>query len=209
MHQVLSYETAVRANSSREFREYVSKRTCASLVLTIAFFMLITGECQVIKSMTSNRILAANESPLCVCPDSAGYMLGNFVVERKYHIRQTMTKSVIKDVDGERSVRLDSEEYASLQELQTYQKYKGQLLVAAQVLDKLQQQDESERYLATSLNTEIFNKYISCTQDIPPNTNIAASQFIEQLVDNTVARQRHCMRIIQVVIDNHLANSQL
>jgi len=44
MHQVLSYETAVRANSSREFREYVSKRTCASLVLTIAFFMLISGE---------------------------------------------------------------------------------------------------------------------------------------------------------------------
>ncbi|KAH8342096.1 uncharacterized protein [Drosophila kikkawai] len=179
MHQVLSYETAVRANSSREFREYVSKRTCASLVLTIAFFMLITG-----------------------------YLLGNFVAERKYHIRQ-MTKSVIKDVDGERSVKLNSEEYVSLQELQTYQKTKGQLLVSAQVLDKLQQQDESERYLATSLNTEIFNKYISCTQDIPPNTNIAASQFIEQLVDNTVARQRHCMRIIQVVIDNHLANSQL
>ncbi|XP_017076181.2 uncharacterized protein LOC108111299 [Drosophila eugracilis] len=179
MHQVLSYETAVRANSSREFREYVSKRTCASLVLTIAFFMLITG-----------------------------YLLGNFVAERKYHIRQ-MTKGIVKDMDGERSVKLNSAEYASLQELQTYQKAKGQLLVSAQVLDKLQQQDESERYLATSLNTEIFNKYISCTQDIPPNTNIAASQFTEQLIDNTVARQRHCMRIIQVVIDNHLANSQL
>ncbi|XP_017131335.1 uncharacterized protein LOC108148698 [Drosophila elegans] len=179
MHQVLSYETAVRANSSREFREYVSKRTCASLVLTIAFFMLITG-----------------------------YLLGNFVSERKYHIRQ-MTKGVVKGAEDDRSVRLNSAEYASLQELQTYQKAKGQLLKSAQVLDKLQQQDESERYLATSLNTEIFNKYISCTQDIPPNTNIAASQFTEQLIDNTAARQRHCMRIIQVVIDNHLANSQL
>ncbi|XP_039232462.1 uncharacterized protein LOC6539972 [Drosophila yakuba] len=173
MHQVLSYETAVRANSSREFREYVSKRTCASLVLTIAFFMLITG-----------------------------YLLGNFVAERKYHIRQ-MTK------DGGRSVKLSSAEYASLQELQSYQKAKSQLLLAAQELDKLQQQDESEGYLATSLNTEIFNRYISCTQDIPPNTNIAASQFTEQLIDNTVARQRHCLMIIQRVIDNHLANSQL
>ncbi|KAH8382631.1 hypothetical protein KR009_004467 [Drosophila setifemur] len=177
MHQVLSYETAVRANSSREFREYVTKRTCASLVLTIAFFMLITG-----------------------------YLLGNFVSERKYHIRQ-MSKGVIQS--PERSVQLNSAEYTSLQELQTYQNAKEKLLVGATVLDKLQQQDKSERYLATSLNTEIFNKYISCTQDIPPNTNIAASQFIEQLIDNTVARQRHCMRIIQVVIDNHLANSQL
>ncbi|KAH8363351.1 hypothetical protein KR084_008742 [Drosophila pseudotakahashii] len=180
MHQVLSYETAVRANSSREFREYVSKRTCASLVLTIAFFMLITG-----------------------------YLLGNFVAERKYHIRQMMTKGVVKDVNGERSVSLNSAEYASLQELQTYQKAKGQLLKSAQELDKLQQQEESEQYLATSLNTEIFNRYISCTQDIPPNTIIATSQFTEQLIDNTLARQRHCMRIIQVVIDNHLANSQL
>jgi len=58
MHQVLSYETAVRANSSREFREYVSKRTCASLVLTIGFFMLITGECI--------HRTAPNESLLCV-----------------------------------------------------------------------------------------------------------------------------------------------
>ncbi|XP_032579058.1 uncharacterized protein LOC6612777 isoform X1 [Drosophila sechellia] len=190
MHQVLSYETAVRANSSREFREYVSKRTCASLVLTIGFFMLITGECI--------HRTAPNESLLC----SAGYLLGNFVAERKYHIRQ-MTK------DGGRSVKLNSAEYASLQELQSYQKAKGQLLLAAQELDKLQQQDESERYLATSLNTEIFNRYISCTQDIPPNTNIAASQFTEQLIDNTVARQRHCLMIIQRVIDNHLANSQL
>ncbi|KAH8337716.1 hypothetical protein KR074_010496 [Drosophila pseudoananassae] len=179
MHQVLSYETAVRANSSREFREYVSKRTCTSLVLTIAFFMLITG-----------------------------YLLGNFVAERKYHIRQ-MSKGIVKIPDNERSVQLNSEEYISLQELQTYRNAKSKLLVAAKFLDKLQQQDESERYLATSLNTEIFNKYISCTQDIPPNTNIAASQFIEQLIDNTVARQRHCMEIIQVVINNHLANSQL
>ncbi|XP_037709026.1 uncharacterized protein LOC119546646 [Drosophila subpulchrella] len=179
MHQVLSYETAVRANSSREFREYVSKRTCASLVLTIAFFMLISG-----------------------------YLLGNFVAERKYHIRQ-MTKGVVKGADGDRSVKLNSAEYASLQELQTYQKAKGKLLASAQDLDKLQQLEETEHYLATSLNTEIFNKYISCTQDIPPNTNIAASQFTEQLIDNTVARQRQCMRIIQGVIDNHLANSQL
>ncbi|XP_030371054.1 uncharacterized protein LOC115621528 [Scaptodrosophila lebanonensis] len=180
MHQVLSYETAVRANSSREYREYVSKRTCASLVLTIAFFMLI-----------------------------AGYLLGNFVSERKYHIRQLLTKKANKDVDGEGegAVQLNSADYASLEELRSYKKRKDQLLAAAQVLNKLLEQEEN--YLATSLNTEIFNKYISCTQDIPPNTNIAASQFIEQLIDNTVARQRDCMRIIQVVIDNHLANSQL
>ncbi|EDW16291.1 uncharacterized protein LOC6574802 [Drosophila mojavensis] len=183
MHQVLSYETAVRANSSS--REYVTKRTCASLLLTIGFFMLISG-----------------------------YLLGNFVTERKYHIRQLLTKKSIKageatGEDGERYVQLNGVDYGNLQELRAYQKHKDQLLAAAQVLNKLLQQDESERYLATSLNTEIFNKYVSCTQDIPPNTNIKASQFIEQLIDNTIARQRDCMRIIQVVIDNHLANSQL
>ncbi|EDV90993.1 uncharacterized protein LOC6568481 [Drosophila grimshawi] len=193
MHQVLSYETAVRANSSsREYREYISKRTCASLLLTIGFFMLISG-----------------------------YLLGNFVTERKYHIRQLLTKKAIKhgdgsgngvgdvDGDGNRYVQLNSVDYGNLQEMRAYQKNRDQLLTAAQVLNKLLQQDESEKYLATSLNTEIFNKYISCTQDIPPNTNIKASQFIEQLIDNTIARQRDCMRIIQVVIDNHLANSQL
>ncbi|XP_030564119.1 uncharacterized protein LOC115764943 [Drosophila novamexicana] len=188
MHQVLSYETAVRANSSsREYREYVTKRTCASLLLTIGFFMLISG-----------------------------YLLGNFVTERKYYIRQLLTKKTIRlddasggESEGDRYVQLNSADYGNLQELRAYQKNKDQLLSAAQVLNKLLQQDESEIYLATSLNTEIFNKYISCTQDIPPNTNIKASQFIEQLIDNTIARQRDCMRIIQVVIDNHLANSQL
>jgi len=155
--------------------------------------------------------IVTNESFVCF----PGYLLGNFVTERKYHIRQLLTKKAIKsgdgivDVDGNRSVQLNSADYGSLQELRAYHKTKEQLLSAAQVLNKLLQQDESERYLATSLNTEIFNKYISCTQDIPPNTNIKASQFIEQLIDNTIARQRDCMRIIQVVIDNHLANSQL
>lgn len=143
----------------------------------------------------------------------AGYLLGNFVTERKYHIRQLLTKKAIRngevDSDGERTVQLNSADYGNLQELRAYYKTKENLLSSAQVLNKLLQLDESEKYLATSLNTEIFNKYISCTQDIPPNTNIKASQFIEQLIDNTIARQRDCMRIIQVVIDNHLANSQL
>ena len=44
MHQVLSYETAVRANNVSEYREYVTKRTCVSLVVTIAFFTLISGK---------------------------------------------------------------------------------------------------------------------------------------------------------------------
>ncbi|EDW84348.1 uncharacterized protein [Drosophila tropicalis] len=186
MHQVLSYETAVRANSAREYREYVSKRTCASLVLTIAFFMLITG-----------------------------YLLGNFVSERKYQIRQLLTNKAIKDFggngsgSGDRTVQLNKADFASLQELQAYQKTKEHLLTLAQTLDKLLKRDEGEKFLATSINTEIFNKYISCTQDIPPNTNIAANRFIEELIDNTVDRQRDCLRIIQVVLDNHLANNQL
>lgn len=157
-----------------------------------------------------------NESFVCISFFFPGYLLGNFVTERKYHIRQLLTKKAIKsgaevevDSDGERTVQLNSADYGNLQELRAYYKAKENLLASAQVLNKLLQQDESERYLATSLNTEIFNKYISCTQDIPPNTNIKASQFIEQLIDNTIARQRDCMRIIQVVIDNHLANSQL
>lgn len=56
MHQVLSYETAVRANSSS--REYVTKRTCASLLLTIGFFMLISGG----RQSRICRVAHANES---------------------------------------------------------------------------------------------------------------------------------------------------
>ncbi|KAI9584442.1 uncharacterized protein LOC119634354 [Glossina fuscipes] len=176
MHQVLSYETAVRANNSTEYREYVTKRTCVTLILTIAFFTLISG-----------------------------YLLGNFVSERKNHI--ALSKKAIKPPEqknGPNTIDLSSEDYASLQELHAYQKTKGKLLSSAQTLNKMLQQDES--YRSTSLNTEIFNKYISCTQDVPPNTTIDSSQFIEQLVDNTAARQRECLRIIQVIIDNNLAN---
>ncbi|XP_037809547.1 uncharacterized protein LOC119602227 [Lucilia sericata] len=176
MHQVLSYETAVRANNVSEYREYVTKRTCISLVVTIAFFHLIPG-----------------------------YLLGNFVSERKNHIRMLLTKKAISSPPDDKSsqtIDITSTDYMNLQELHAYQKTKSKLLASAESLSKLLQRDES--YRSTSLNTEIFNKYISCTQDVPPNTNIETSKFIEQLVDNTSARQRDCMRIIQVIIENSL-----
>ena len=88
----------------------------------------------------------------------------------------------------------------NLQEIHAYQKTKTKLLVSAQSLSKLLQRDESYR----SLNSDIFNKYISCTQDVPPNSEIETSQFIEQLIDNTSARQRKCLSVIQAVIDNNL-----
>ncbi|XP_055381036.1 uncharacterized protein LOC129611756 [Condylostylus longicornis] len=58
MHRVLSYQTAMRASGSRDIREYVTKRTCVSLILSIAFFTLI-----------------------------AGFLLGKFVSDRQYHIK--------------------------------------------------------------------------------------------------------------------------
>ncbi|XP_037952873.1 uncharacterized protein LOC119683299 [Teleopsis dalmanni] len=171
MHQVLSYETAVRANSSREFREYVTKRTCVSLVLTIAFFTLISG-----------------------------YLLGNFVSERKYHLNKLLLKNA---VPKDNQIELNSEDYTSLKEIHAYKKTKEMLLASAQAFTKKMIEDKG---LSSSLNTLIFNKYISCTQDIPPNTTIESSQFIEELIDNTAARQRDCLRIIQVIIDNNMGN---
>ncbi|XP_065364885.1 uncharacterized protein LOC135957961 [Calliphora vicina] len=176
MHQVLSYETAVRANNVSEYRKYVTKRTCIILVVTIGFFTLISG-----------------------------YLLGNFVSERKNHIRMLLSKKPISSPPDDKTshtIDISSTDYMNLQELHAYQKTKTKLLASAQALSKLLQRDES--YRSTSLNTEIFNKYISCTQDVPPNTKIETSQFIEQLVDNTSARQRDCMRIIQVIIENNL-----
>ncbi|TMW53467.1 hypothetical protein DOY81_001465 [Sarcophaga bullata] len=176
MHQVLSYETAVRANNVSEYREYVTKRTCVSLVVTIAFFTLISG-----------------------------YLLGNFVTERKNHIRMMLTKKPIStppDDKTAQTIDISSTDYMNLQEIHAYQKTKTKLLVSAQSLSKLLQRDES--YRSTSLNSDIFNKYISCTQDVPPNAEIETSQFIEQLIDNTSARQRKCLSVIQAVIDNNL-----
>ncbi|XP_036324194.1 uncharacterized protein LOC118737651 [Rhagoletis pomonella] len=171
MHQVLSYETAVRANSSREYREYVTKRTCVSLVLTIAFLTLILG-----------------------------YLLGNFVSERKYQMR--LNKAGGKGAGPPHTIDISSDDYAKLKEINAYQKNKDKLLSSAQALSKLVQRDQSNP--ASSINSDIFNKYISCTQDIPPSTTMESSLFIEQLVDNTAARQRDCLRVIQLIIDNHM-----
>ncbi|CAD7093632.1 unnamed protein product [Hermetia illucens] len=46
------------AGTGRDVREYVTKRTCVSLILTIAFFTLISG-----------------------------FLLGKFVADRQYHIK--------------------------------------------------------------------------------------------------------------------------
>lgn len=135
----------------------------------------------------------------------AGYLLGNFVTERKNHIRMMLTKKPISTTHDDKTaqtIEISSTDYMNLQELHAYQKTKTKLLVSAQSLSKLLQRDES--YRSTSLNSDIFNKYISCTQDVPPNADIETSQFIEQLVDNTSARQRDCLRVIQVIIDNNL-----
>ncbi|CAD6993323.1 uncharacterized protein LOC101460222 [Ceratitis capitata] len=178
MHQVLSYETAVRANSSREYREYVTKRTCVSLVLTIAFLTLILG-----------------------------YLLGNFVSERKYQMR--LNKEAGKGGSGgggaaglPHTVDVSSADYENLKEINTYQKNKAKLLSSAQALTKMLQRDQSSP--ANSINSVIFNKYISCTQDIPPNTSMESSKFIEQLVDNAAAIQKDCLRVIQLVIDDKM-----
>ncbi|XP_061387505.1 uncharacterized protein LOC133328738 [Musca vetustissima] len=181
MHQVLSYETAVRANSSSEYREYVTKRTCISLVLTIAFFTLISG-----------------------------YLLGNFVSERKNHIRMLLTKKPpnvasdpSKDVTSEHTIDISSTDYMCLQELHAHQKVKSKLLASAQNLSKLQQGDEAIR--SSSLNTDIYSRYISCTQDVSVNaTTNDLSHFIEQLIDNTLARQKECIHRIQAIIDHNL-----
>ncbi|XP_073816023.1 uncharacterized protein [Musca autumnalis] len=179
MHQVLSYETAVRANTSSEYREYVTKRTCLSLVLTIAFFTLISG-----------------------------YLLGNFVSERKNHIRMLLIKkppNTSADPGSDpHTIDISSTDYMNLQELHAYQKIKTKLLASAQNLSKLLQGDEQQHYRSRSLNTDIYNRYISCTHDVPYNATNELSNFVEKLIDNTVARQRDCMHRIQTIIDHHL-----
>lgn len=166
--------------------------------------------------------------------------MGNFVAERKHHLRMLMQRKLNEpnfqeavnsyssssasgssdgpgslssssslsssDLTGESlySLDLSIDDYAKIREMHVYQKAKEKLLASAQILNRMLQQDEN--YRSTSLNTEIFNKYISCTQDVPPNTSIDSNQFIEQLIDNTVARQRDCLRIIQMIINNNLAN---
>lgn len=45
MQRVLSYQTALRVNQDdMDQRDFVSKRTCVSLVLSVAFFTLICGK---------------------------------------------------------------------------------------------------------------------------------------------------------------------
>lgn len=44
MHQILSYQTAMRANHERDSREYITRRICVSFVLSVGFFTLIAGD---------------------------------------------------------------------------------------------------------------------------------------------------------------------
>ncbi|XP_055848495.1 uncharacterized protein LOC129913714 [Episyrphus balteatus] len=159
MHQVLSYETAMRANSARDIREYVTKRTCVSLVLTMAFFTLISG-----------------------------YLLGKFVSDRQHHMRHLQ------------DITLAAAEHGSLKQIRAYNNAKKELLTSARILSQSRGAINSQ----SSLNTEIFNKYISCTQDAPPSTNVSANEFIEQLLDKTTSKQHECITSIQTVIKNNL-----
>ncbi|XP_075147744.1 uncharacterized protein LOC142221804 [Haematobia irritans] len=183
MHQVLSYETAVRANTSStsEYREYVTKRTCISLVLTIAFFTMISG-----------------------------YLLGNFVSERKNHIRMLLTNKKPSNIpseigkDSPHMIEIASSDYMNLQELQAYQKLKSKLLATAQNFSSKSHQEGDENYSSKSINSEIFNRYISCTQDISFNATHELSHFIGKLIDDTSARQKECMRRIEAIIDHYM-----
>lgn len=44
MHQILSYQTAMRAAHDRDAREYITRRICISFVFSVGFFSLIAGE---------------------------------------------------------------------------------------------------------------------------------------------------------------------
>lgn len=44
MQQLLSYQTAMRANDERDVRAYITKRTCVSLIFSIGFFTLVIGK---------------------------------------------------------------------------------------------------------------------------------------------------------------------
>lgn len=141
----------------------------------------------------------------------AGYLLGKFVSDRQHEMRMLLAAKINRK--NENSIELSSADYKNLKQLRSYQQSKDKLLTAARQLTLELQNDKNNNYMRSSLNympsslnTEIFNKYISCTQDIPPNTSIESSQFIEELINNTMARQRDCMRIIQVIIDNNLGN---
>jgi hypothetical protein len=65
MHNVLSYQTAMRVNSGEiDVRQYVTKRSCVSIVLSVAFFTMVSGKlsqnydfffCQVVIIAMSGR----------------------------------------------------------------------------------------------------------------------------------------------------------
>lgn len=118
--------------------------------------------------------------------------------------KKTHSTSMDSSIDSQHTIDISSTDYMNLQELHAYQKIKSKLSASAQNLSKLQQGDE-ELNRSSSLNTDIYNRYISCTQDVPYNATNELSQFIERLIDNTAARQKDCMHRIQAIIDHYLS----
>lgn len=82
MHQILSYQTAMRAAHERDSREYITRRICISFVFSVGFFTLIAGRIY-LRSDTG-----VDQDSLTATFLPPGFLLGKFVSDRQYLIKQ-------------------------------------------------------------------------------------------------------------------------
>lgn len=148
---------------------------------------------------------------LCFCIFHTGYLLGKFVSDRQHHIRHHGGGYGMNNANHysnkNQTIVLTNSEYASLKQVRAYNHAKQELLLSARHLgQKYASASMPAVNSQSSLNSQIFNKYISCNQEIPPTTNLSISEFIEQLIEQTQLRHRECIRAIEAVIDENLSN---
>ncbi|XP_055325115.1 uncharacterized protein LOC129579264 isoform X1 [Sitodiplosis mosellana] len=144
MHRVLSYQTAMQINDDRDIRTYITKRTCISLIFSASFFTLILG-----------------------------FLLGKFVSDRHYKIRQMTQPKYIAVIEQlqtlRRSIETSAQNISDSTLLQTHPKYNRLLW------------DEA-------IKTQ------SCTdKTIDQNFDINFEDFIEKLVDNELKTVVQCL----------------
>ncbi|XP_031631683.1 uncharacterized protein LOC116345976 [Contarinia nasturtii] len=131
----------MQINDDRDIRTYISKRTCVSLIFSASFFTLILG-----------------------------FLLGKFVSDRQYKIRQlTQPKyiAVIEQIQTlRRSIETSSQNISDNNPVQTHPSY----------------------------NRLLWEEADECTDNkIDQNFNISFDDFIEKLVDNELKIAVQCL----------------
>lgn len=175
MHRVLSYQTAMQINDDREIGTYITKRTCVSLIFSASFFTLILG-----KPPQFFHILVFS-AHICVFFSFVaclGFLLGKFVSDRQYKIRQLTQPKYVAVIEQIHTLRRSIE------------------LSARNISDTTYPNSHSV------YNRLLWDEATACSnKTIEQIYSDPFENFVEKLVDNKLKMALQCLTKISNIMD--------